>query len=111
MVAAAGAGPKPIQHKLLTCENIVQAIKFCLTPEASRAAQDIAIKMKMESGITRAVQSFHDNLPGEGLQCDLLPSEPATWIYKGHKGRLKLSKLAAEILSDRLKITRGKLER
>ncbi|RYO75320.1 hypothetical protein DL764_010490 [Monosporascus ibericus] len=42
MVATAGAGPAPIDQKSLTIDRLVEAIQYCLTPEASEAAGQIA---------------------------------------------------------------------
>lgn len=96
MVAAAGAGPKPIHHKHLTSENVTDAIAFCLMPDARQAAQEIASRMSNERGIEAAVQSFHANLPLETMQCALLSNTVAAWNYK--KTSVYLSKLAAQIL-------------
>lgn len=77
MVAAAGAGPRPINHKTLNEENFTAAIRFLLYPTTKRAAESISNKMHSENGVKRAVASFHDNLPDQGLSCDLLPQEYA----------------------------------
>ncbi|KAJ7705308.1 hypothetical protein B0H17DRAFT_664811 [Mycena rosella] len=99
MVAAAGAGPKPIPHRELDLDNLVAAIAFCLTPEAAAAAQAICEKMRAEeSGVTSAVASFHANLPLEPLQCDIFINRPAAWVLKKGKRKIRLSKLAAEVL-------------
>ena len=110
MVAAAGAGPKPIPHKSLNAQKLVEAISYCLTPQALTAAREIAAKMSTESGVRAAVNSFHANLPLERLPCDILPDQPAAWAYKRKKKSLKLSKVAAELLGEHLKIDRSKLE-
>lgn len=98
MIAAAGAGPKPIPHKELSVTNLANAIRYCLSDEAIGAAASIARKMQSESGVQAAARSFHANLPAESLQCDLLPGFPAVWSYKKGRRRLKLSKLAAEVI-------------
>lgn len=98
MVASAGAGPKPIPHKTLTSSNLSEAVKFCLSKEATHAAKEISARMRNELGIKSAVESFHRNLPVEALACDLLPAKPATWILKTSKGMLKISNIAAEAL-------------
>ncbi|CZR62698.1 related to sterol glucosyltransferase [Phialocephala subalpina] len=100
MVAARGAGPKPIPHKTLNVENLAAAISFCLTPEANSAAKEIAYQMQLESGVKTAVNSFHANLPIEKLSCDIISDQPASWTYKRKGKSLKLSKLAVEILSE-----------
>ena len=110
MIAAAGAGPKPIHHKSLTAENLSEAIRFLTTPEAAHAAQQIALRMAIENGVRTAVQSFHRNLPRQSIRCDLIPHLPAVWTYKvSSKRTIKLSKLAAEVLADHLKIDGKKL--
>ncbi|KAM0554892.1 hypothetical protein ACHAPJ_006627 [Fusarium lateritium] len=98
MVANAGAGHKPIPHTQLSVDNLSEAINYCLTDEAAHAAASIAAKMESEQGVRAAVQSFHKHLPLEGIMCDLIPSEPAVWLYSKSKKSIKLSRLAAEIL-------------
>jgi hypothetical protein len=100
----------PIHHKSLTCENLVEAFEFCLSPQALEAAECLAVCMRQESGVATAVQSFYSNLPVEKLACDILPTEPAVWTHKGPTRSLKISNLAAEILSDKLRIDQGELE-
>jgi hypothetical protein len=91
MVASAGAGPKPINHKTLTSDNLAEAIRVCLSPEALTAAGKIAQKMRVEDGVREAVASFHHNLPVHALTCDLVPGEVACWYYKKGKKEVKLS--------------------
>lgn len=110
MIHAAGAGPKPIHHKSLSVDNLSKAIKFLTTPQAARSASLIAQRMSTENGVKTAVQSFHRNLPRHTSRCDILPHLPAVWTYKvSSKHTIKLSKLAAELLIDRLKIDGKKL--
>ena len=104
MVAAAGAGPKPIQHEALTSEILAEAIKFCLMPEAAAAARKIAETMKSESGVQAAVASFHAHLPRDRMPCDILPDHPAAWITTKGKKRLNLSKTAVGILLEQARI-------
>ncbi|KFY40061.1 hypothetical protein V494_03672 [Pseudogymnoascus sp. VKM F-4513 (FW-928)] len=98
MVAAAGVGPDPIPHKMLTTENLGQAIKFCLSKDAVDAAKEVSARMYDESGVRTAVDSFHRNLPTETLSCDFFPQYAAVWETKVANKSLKLSKVAAEIL-------------
>jgi hypothetical protein len=98
MVNAGGAGPAPIPFKSLNKDNLADAIRFCLTPEASAAARTIADKMSREAGVRRAVASFHANLPLNNMRCDMLPNQAAAWTLKTNGKTLKLSKVAAEIL-------------
>ena len=86
-MAAAGAGPHPINYKALNEENFAAAIQLLLSPATKKAAETIATKMRSENGVKRAVESFHASLPFEGLTCDLLPHESAAWIYSGKAGK------------------------
>ena len=112
MVAAAGAGPAPIPQKQLNAANLADAIRFCVTPEATEAAQRMAAQMKTENGVAAAVASFHANLPLETMRCDVLPNRAAAWVVKkrGHK-TVKVSKEAAEILTNNSKVVWGDLKR
>ncbi|KAB2570879.1 Sterol 3-beta-glucosyltransferase UGT80A2 [Lasiodiplodia theobromae] len=98
MIAARGAGPRPIYHQYLTADNLAAAIRFCLTPEAGIAAAGIAESMGLEDGIRAAVDSFHRHLPISRLQCDILPDQPAVWSAKVGKSTVRLSKAAAEVV-------------
>lgn len=99
MVAGSGAGPEPIPQKSLTATNLSDAIKHCLRPEASSAAQEIANLMKAESGVEAAVASFHRCLPLDKMRCHILSDEPAVWKYKNSLTEpLFLSKTAARLL-------------
>ncbi|KAH8776655.1 glycosyltransferase family 1 protein [Diaporthe sp. PMI_573] len=95
MVAAAGAGPRPINHRQLDEENLTAAIQRLISPATGDAARRISDSMRTENGVKHAVQSFHQHLPKETLVCDLLPGEPATWTYdakflkKKHRKRFK----------------------
>jgi hypothetical protein len=109
MIAAAGAGPSPIPQKSLNVDSLTAAIQFCLRPDVVTATEKIAAKMKTESGVKAAVASFHANLPLGRLECDIIKSQPASWTYKGKDTSLKLSKVAAEILSNHLKVDFRKL--
>ncbi|CAI9628258.1 unnamed protein product [Alternaria burnsii] len=108
MIAAAGAGPMPIPHKLLTAENLTPAIHFCLTREAKQAARALSSQMASERGVEAAAQSFHANLPLETMRCALLPTEVASWKTK--KGSILLSKLAAQVLIENGVIVSSDLE-
>jgi hypothetical protein len=105
MVAASGAGPKPINHKLLNANNLADAIRFCMRPETLEAAGNIANKAQAECGVKEAVESFHRNLPRDTMQCQILSHEPATWVYKKALTKpLYLSKTAAQVLAEHLRI-------
>ncbi|KAI0378519.1 glycosyltransferase family 1 protein [Hypomontagnella monticulosa] len=111
MVASAGAGPRPIPQRLLTHENLADAIRFCLTDEALTAAKALSDKMRTECGVRNAADQFHAHLPVELLQCDIVKDRAAAWVYRKGKVQLKLSKVAAEILVENLRISPDRLER
>ncbi|EDO02434.1 hypothetical protein SS1G_04910 [Sclerotinia sclerotiorum 1980 UF-70] len=109
MIAAAGAGPLPIHHKSLNQGNLTEAIQYCLTTAAMSAAVEISQRMRQESGVQRAVQSFHTNLSVDTLRCDILLNQAAVWQYSsksknGPKKTIKLSDEAAFILVEHKKI-------
>ncbi|TGO82354.1 hypothetical protein BPOR_0852g00010 [Botrytis porri] len=104
MVAAAGAGPAPIEQKSLTVSTLSNAIKFLLSPNAKAAAQVLASRIQHENGVREAVNSFHRNLPVKALSCELIPQLPATWYWKKSRKHLKLSHQAAAILVEKKKI-------
>ncbi|WQF79040.1 Putative UDP-glucuronosyl/UDP-glucosyltransferase [Colletotrichum destructivum] len=110
MVAAAGAGPRPVGRKELVEATLVAGIQTLLSPDTKRASQKISEMMKKESGVKRAVQSFHRNLPFDTMTCDLLPEEYAVWTYrskllqkkqrKKYTNGLKISPRAVRILNN-----------
>ncbi|KAI6863237.1 sterol glucosyltransferase [Hortaea werneckii] len=108
MVATAGAGPPPIPHATLTSEGLAEAIQKCLEPETREAARAVAQKMKQESGVLMAVDSFHRHLPPD-LKCDLSGAGPAAWQYKHGRKKVKISKSAASVLSTQGLIDERKL--
>lgn len=110
MVAAAGAGPRPLPYKGLTSLKIAEAIEFCLRPEVLTAAGDIAARMRTESGVKTAVESFHRGLPTKKMQCDIIKGQPAVWVYKSGRRRIQISRVAAQALSNHLKIDLQKLQ-
>ncbi|OWP00890.1 glycosyltransferase family 1 protein [Marssonina coronariae] len=110
MVAVAGAGPRPIEHKSLNAESLSRAIQVCLNPATILAAKKISEKMKDEDGVRAAVTSFHRNLPIQELNCDIIPRHPANWCWKNGMRTLKLSHRAASILVEHKKIEVGALK-
>lgn len=110
MVANAGAGPKPIPSKQLDSQKLADGIAYCLTPQARSAAQSIAEQIKSEQGVQAAAQSWLRQLPKHRLPCDLVPTEPAAWVYKKGKKPIKLSKIVAEELVSRKVIEAKHLE-
>lgn len=110
MVAAAGAGPRPVPHKQLNLENLTEGLKYCLSSEASAAAASIAEKMRVETGVKAAVQSFHRNLPLEEMKCCICDEEVAVWTYTKKGVKMRLSNRAAQILIDAQEINPKKLQ-
>jgi sterol 3beta-glucosyltransferase len=104
MVAAAGAGPRPLDAKTLSNSALADAIAVLLSPDTVSAAETIAAKMRHENGVKEAVKSFHRNLPVQGMNCDLIPRRSAVWIWTKGKKRIKLSHRAASILVESGKI-------
>ncbi|PVH76638.1 glycosyltransferase family 1 protein [Cadophora sp. DSE1049] len=109
MIAAAGAGPLPLHHSIVNDQNLTEAIQYCLTPTAMTEAAAISERMKRESGVQTAVQSFHRNLPVDALCCDILPDQAAVWQYtskskKSPQKSIKLSDEAAFILVEQKKL-------
>ena len=99
MIANAKAGPPPIPHKALNSKNLADAIAFCLTAETAKAARDIADRMRDEKGVRQAVASFHRHLPQDRIGCEMVPRQPATWLYTDCRRPIRLSNLAVENLS------------
>ncbi|KAH8592080.1 hypothetical protein B0O99DRAFT_630414 [Bisporella sp. PMI_857] len=110
MVAAAGAGPNPVPWKELTDQVFASAFNYCLSPTARQAAQSISEKMRHESGVRAAVESFHRHLPMSKMQCSILKDQPAVWTYKKHGQKVLLSNLAVEVLDNHLKIDAKRLK-
>ena len=98
MIAASGAGPAPIPYKKLSVDSLTEAIRICLSDEASAAAAIMSAQMRTESGVRRAATNFHANLPLQTMRCDIQSERPAAWLWKQKGKRLKLSKEAAGVL-------------
>ncbi|TGO38548.1 hypothetical protein BHYA_0072g00110 [Botrytis hyacinthi] len=109
MVAAAGAGPAPIEHKSLNVNTLSNAIKFLLSPNVVTAAQTLASRIQHENGVKEAVNSFHRNLPIKPLSCELLAQQPATWYWKKGRKHLNLSHQAAAVLVEKKKVNASDL--
>ena len=107
VVANCGAGPVPIPHRSLSSQNLANAINFCLTPEAQKAAQTVADQMHHESGVALAVQLFHRHLNTPNITCDVLPRQCADWIVHLPKSK-SYTKLSHTVLTDL--ISRGEVK-
>lgn len=109
VVASNGAGPIPIRHKSLNSQNLAEAIQFCLTSEAQRAAWVVADQMRRENGVEMAIQSFHRHLNTSEMTCDILPQHAADWVCRLPKSKSdsKLSHAALKnlISSGQVKLT------
>ncbi|EJD46939.1 UDP-Glycosyltransferase/glycogen phosphorylase [Auricularia subglabra TFB-10046 SS5] len=108
MVHRAGAGPKPIRKEKMGVERLTNAIKFCLTPEAQSAAEEMGEKIRASSGVDAGVHSFHRHLPLMNMRCDLCPERVAVWWSTKHS--LRLSAYAAQVLHDALLLKLDDLE-
>ncbi|KAG0154602.1 hypothetical protein PDIDSM_170 [Penicillium digitatum] len=96
IVAVAGAGPVPVPHKQLTVEKLTDAIRTALKSSTQEKAQEIADKMRKESGVKDGVRSFHRHLKLKTLQCAICPDRPAVWHIK--QTSIGLSAFAASVL-------------
>ncbi|KAI9148415.1 glycosyltransferase family 1 protein [Paramyrothecium foliicola] len=110
MIAASGAGPSPIPYKKLTKRLLADSLIYCCSTQAVAAARTISERMRNESGVAAAVQSFHRQLPLEDMQCEVLLNKPAAWKYRRNGRQLRLSNLAAMTLSQHLKIDDSRLK-
>jgi UDP:flavonoid glycosyltransferase YjiC (YdhE family) len=93
MVAKAGAGPDPINHKELTADNLAEAINKALEPATRERAQDLANSISHENGTESGAQSFHQFLEVDKMRCSIAPSKAAVWRLK--RTEVRLSALAA----------------
>lgn len=113
MVAKAKAGAHEcIPYKKLNAERLAEGIEQCLSDEARQNATKIAERIEREGdGATNAVAAFHSSLPLAGessMRCALLEERVATWHLKEKgkwkKNSVKLSPLAAEILTEQKRL-------
>jgi sterol 3beta-glucosyltransferase len=120
MVAAVGAGPRPVHHKSLNQDDFIAIIQTLLDARTKRAAEGIAMKMRGENGVQFASESFHRNLPQTQISCELLPDQSAVWTYatkarkpgekKKSKMELRLSSKAVAVLSHNKLLDLSKLK-
>ncbi|KAI5265947.1 UDP-Glycosyltransferase/glycogen phosphorylase [Aureobasidium subglaciale] len=97
MVAKAGAGPDPINHKDLTADSLAGAINKALEPATRERAQDLANSISHEKGTESGAQSFHQFLEVDKMRCSIAPSKAAVWRLK--RTEVRLSALAATTLA------------
>ncbi|KAK0710025.1 UDP-glucose,sterol transferase [Lasiosphaeria miniovina] len=110
VVAAAGAGPKPIPQKELQVDNLADAIRYITSAAAYDAASRLASQMRHESGVDAAVHSFYWNLPLAALTCDLIPEQVARWSMTKHGRTVKLSDTAVAVLIAQKRIQIGQVK-
>ncbi|KAG8675942.1 hypothetical protein FPOAC1_001937 [Fusarium poae] len=111
VVASNGAGPHPIAYRSLSVDNLSEAIRFCLSPEAQKSAEIIASQMRQEKGVEQAVNSFHRHLPLGDMSCNLLEQRVARWRYSktknANRSPIRVSDEALQILLQSKKAKTG----
>jgi UDP:flavonoid glycosyltransferase YjiC (YdhE family) len=70
MIYKAGAGPKPIKKDRFDVESLKNAIKFCQTDGARKAAEALGEKIRSHDGARDGVASFYKHLPLLNMRCD-----------------------------------------
>ncbi|CAK5279180.1 unnamed protein product [Mycena citricolor] len=108
MIHKAGAGPEPIPHKQLTAQNLCDALKFAVSPQAGAAAGRMGEQIRHENGVNQGVDSFYRHLPLLNMRCDMDSARVAAWWSTEHC--LKFSTFAAQVLIDAKLIKPGDLE-
>jgi UDP:flavonoid glycosyltransferase YjiC (YdhE family) len=68
MIHRANAGPAPIPQKKLNPDNLAEAIKVALSPEAKTAAGKMGEQIRKEKGEEKGVESFHRHLPLKNMR-------------------------------------------
>lgn len=68
------------------------------SPSVYAAAKEISVKMKTDSGVDSAVDSFHRNLSIPSLVCDVILEQPARWLVHAGPSTFKLSDAAVSVL-------------
>jgi sterol 3beta-glucosyltransferase len=98
MIYRAGAGPEPVAYKNLTEEKLAESIKRALEPDIQSSVKEMSEKIAGENGSEDAAASFHNSLDYDNMRCSVCPERVAVWKVK--KSNLRLSGLAASVLSD-----------
>ncbi|PHH80593.1 hypothetical protein CDD80_852 [Ophiocordyceps camponoti-rufipedis] len=103
MVSRSGAGPQPVAYRKLDSDRLTEGIMFSLTAEVTEAATRIGNLISRDGdGSVKAAKSVQSHMSLYGhrsTRCCIFPDELAVWQVKGSRGNLKLSPLAAEMLS------------
>ena len=111
---------KPLLIHAITCmlkqksEDIAARCKtvncshISIEPQGESSAGTSALSLRI--CLILISNSFHRNLPLDRLKCDILPDQPAAWIYKKSKRPVKLSRISAQVLIDYLKVDRKNLK-
>lgn len=66
--------------------------------------------MQTERGVTAAVESFYTHLPLDKMRCSVMPNQAAVWTFRKGKRKFNLSKAAANILVENMKIEEKQLQ-
>ncbi|KEF50968.1 uncharacterized protein A1O9_12986, partial [Exophiala aquamarina CBS 119918] len=96
MVAAAGAGPRPIPYKALTAKKLSAAISQALHPSMAANARNLGEQIRLEHGCETGAEIFCAKLPLARLHCSILPQHAAVWRVK--RTQIRLSALSATTL-------------
>jgi hypothetical protein len=75
-----------------------------MSPAAINSALALAQKMRWESGVDAAVDSFYRWLPLDQMECQILSHHPARWSLKAGRRKLRLSNEAVVVLIGEKKI-------
>ena len=108
MIARAKAGPDPIPYKKLNAEKLSAAINFCLKEDTVEQAKLYGEKIREEKGTDVGGQCFHNHLDIDSLRCSVAPSRTAVWRVR--RSNVRLSPLAATVLTDKGLLKYGDLK-
>ncbi|GHJ85209.1 hypothetical protein NliqN6_1611 [Naganishia liquefaciens] len=108
MIANRGAGPQPLPFKTLTAAKLAAAITYALSDAAKIAAAEVGTSIRNTDGAARFAESFHAHLPLLRMRCDIDPNRVARWWSERYA--LRLSSMAAEVLSQAGKLQRETLK-
>ena len=98
MIYRAHAGPEPVPYKNLTEENLADSITKALQPDIQTSVKTMSEKIAGEHGSEDAAAAFNNSVGYDSMRCLICPEKVAVWRVK--KTNLRLSSLAATVLSD-----------
>uniref|UniRef100_M4BDD3 Uncharacterized protein n=1 Tax=Hyaloperonospora arabidopsidis (strain Emoy2) TaxID=559515 RepID=M4BDD3_HYAAE len=84
----AGAGVEPLELDALTPSNLVHVFHVLLDPKFTHCATRLAPRFVPTDAIEAAVSAFYNNLPLEGMTCDLDPTRIARVYDPVHQMKL-----------------------